>query len=73
MKMKSHYILRHQLAPLLREERLKRKLLPAQIALVCDLSVDTINQIEAGGGVSIRQYRHLIKYYRKKIKVCLVD
>ena len=55
------------------EERLKRNLQPAQIALVCDLSVDTINQIESGGAMSFKKYRQLLRYYHKEIKVKLVD
>ena len=73
MRLKAHHILRERLAPLLVEERLKRNLQPAQIALVCDLSVDTINQIESGGAMSFKKYRQLLHYYGKKIKVELID
>ena len=73
MRLKAHHILRERLAPLLVEERLKRNLQPAQIALVCDLSLDTINQIEVGGAMSFKKYLRLLRYYNKKIKLELVD
>ena len=73
MKLKAHQILRDRLAPLLVEERLKRNLQPEQIALVCDLSADTIKQIEKGCDMSFQKYRRLLRHYNKKIKLELVD
>ena len=73
MNLKAHHILRERLAPLLVAERLKRNLQPEQIALVCDLSVDTINLIESGGEISFKKYRQLLRYYHKEIKIELVD
>ena len=54
MHITSNLILRQHLAPLLRQERLNRGLTPSRIAIVCDLSADTIERIEKGLGVSIR-------------------
>ena len=73
MHTTSNLLLRQHLAPLLRQERLNRNLTPSQIAIVCDLSADTIERIENGLGVSIRKYIHLLRYYHKEIKVELVD
>lgn len=73
MHITSNLILRQYLAPLLRQERLNRNLTPSQIAIVCDLSADTIERIERGLGVSIRKYIHLLHYYGKNIKIELID
>ena len=73
MHITSNLLLRQYLAPLLRQERLNRGLTPSQVAIVCDLSADTIERIENGLGVSIRKYIHLLHYYGKNMKIELID
>lgn len=73
MHITSNLILRQHLAPLLRQERLNHGLTPSQVAIVCDLSADTIERIENGLGVSIRKYINLLHHYGKNIKIELVD
>ncbi|MBQ8660826.1 MAG: helix-turn-helix domain-containing protein [Alphaproteobacteria bacterium] len=48
MGIHSHHLLKEALAPLLAEERQKRNMLPEQVAMACDLSVENINRIETG-------------------------
>ena len=48
MRLKAHHILREALAPLLAEERQKRNMLPEQVAMACDLSVENIHRIVTG-------------------------
>ena len=73
MGIHSHHILREALAPLLAEERQKRNMLPEQVAMACDLSVENIRLIETGAPVSIKKYHRLLFYYNKKIKIILAD
>ena len=69
----SNLILRRHLAPLLRQERINRGLTTSQVAIVCDLSADTIERIEKGLAASVKKYFHLLHYYRKNIKIDLID
>lgn len=73
MQITSNLLLRQHLAPLLQQERLNRSLTPSQVAICCDLSADTIKQIEKGERASIRKYVHLMRHYGKDMKIELVD
>ena len=73
MQITSNLLLRQMLAPLLRKERLKRGLTPSQVAICCDLSADTIEQIERGERAAIRKYVHLMRHYGKDMKIELID
>ena len=73
MTVTSSLILRQHLGPLLKEERLSRGQTPQQVTVECDLAAETIMQIEKGERASIQKYLRLMRYYRKNMKIELID
>ncbi len=67
------FILRNQIASQLRQLRFDRNLSISNIACDCDLSVANIDAIERGEPLSFKKYLCLIRYYRKKIYIQLID
>ena len=67
------FILRNQIASQLRQLRFDRNLSISKIACDCDLSVANIDAIERGEPLSFKKYLCLIRYYRKKIYIQLID
>ena len=66
-------ILRNQIASQLRQLRVDKNLSISNIACDCDLSVNNIDAIERGEALSFKKYFCLIRYYRKKIHIQLID
>ncbi len=66
-------ILRNQIASQLRQLRVDKNLSISNIACNCDLSVNNIDAIERGEALSFKKYFRLIRYYRKKIHIQLID
>ncbi len=67
-------ILRDNLTLLIKEERLKRNLTLAQVAIECELTAATLEKMEQEGSeVSVNKYLRLLRYYKKRIKMELVD
>ena len=66
-------ILRNQIASQLRQLRFDKNLPISNIACKCDLSITNIDAIERGEPLSFKKYCRLIRYYRKKIHIQLID
>ena len=66
-------ILRRQLAPQLQKIRLDRNASLPAIALDSDLSLQNLEAIENAEGISFRKYQRLIRFYKKKLQITLID
>ena len=66
------YLLR-AIAGDIRKLRIERGMSLADIALMTDLSIEAVNKIENGGFVSYKNYRKLLTFYGKRIRISIVD
>ena len=57
----------------IRKLRTERGMSLADIALMTDLSIEAVNKIENGGFVSYKNYRKLLTFYGKRIRISIVD
>ncbi len=57
----------------IRKLRTERGMSLADIALMTDLSIEVVNKIENGGFVSYKNYRKLLTFYGKRIRISIVD
>ena len=57
----------------IRKLRIERGMSLADIALMTDLSIEAVNKIENGGFVSYKNYRKLLTFYGKRIRISIVD
>ena len=64
---------RQEIGPQLRQVRLNKRQTISFVAKQVEFSVDWIGIIECGGKLSLKKYLSLIRYYRKKIHIQLVD
>ena len=53
----------------IRKLRTERGMSLADIALMTDLSIEVVNKIENGGFVSYKNYRKLLTFYGKRIRI----
>jgi transcriptional regulator with XRE-family HTH domain len=57
----------------LRKIRIEKGLTTADVALHCDLSLNSINEIEKGNKVAFDKYCHLLTFYNKKLDIVIKD
>lgn len=57
----------------IRKLRTERGMSLTDIALMTDLSIEVVNKIENGGFVSYKNYRKLLTFYGKRIRISIVD
>ena len=57
----------------LRKIRIEKGLTTADVALHCDLSLNSINEIEKGNKVSFTKFKRLLSFYDKKFKILITD
>lgn len=57
----------------LRKIRIDKKLTTADVALHCDLSLKSINEIEKGNKIAFNKYKKLISFYDKKLEILIKD
>ena len=55
----------------IRKLRTERGMSLADIALMTDLSIEVVNKIENGGFVSYKNYRKLLTFYGKRIRISI--
>ena len=66
-------IWRQEIGSQLRQIRLNKKQPISFVAGQLKFPVDWIDIIECGGRLSLKKYLRLIRYYRKKIHIQLID
>ena len=57
----------------LKKIRIEKGLTTADVALHCDLSLNSINEIEKGNKVSLTKFKKLLSFYNKKFEVVIKD
>ena len=57
----------------LKKIRIDKGLTTADVALHCDLSLNSINEIEKGNKVSLTKFKKLLSFYNKKFEVVIKD
>ena len=57
----------------LRKIRIEKGLTTADVALHCDLSLNSINEIEKGNKVSFTKFKRLLSFYDKSFEVVITD
>ena len=57
----------------LRKIRIEKGLTTADVALHCDLSLNSINEIEKGNKVSFTKFKILLSFYDKRFEVVITD
>ena len=57
----------------IRKLRTERGMSLADFAFMTDLYIEVVNKIEKGGFVSYKNYRKLLTFYGKRIRISIVD
>ena len=57
----------------LRKIRIEKGLTTADVALHCDLSLNSINEIEKGNKVSFTKFKKLLSFDNKRFEVVITD
>ena len=57
----------------LRKIRIEKGLTTADVALHCDLSLNSINEIEKGNKVSFTKFKRLLSFYDKRFEILITD
>ena len=57
----------------LKKIRIDKGLTTADVALHCDLSLNSINETEKGNKVSFTKFKKLLSFYNKKFEVVIKD
>ena len=57
----------------LRKIRIEKGLTTADVALHCDLSLKSINEIEKGNKVSFTKFKRLLSFYDKRFEILITD
>lgn len=65
--------IRRQIGKQLAQIRQERRILQEEVAKKCYLKLRTLDNIELGSGKNWRACNDLLKFYKKKIKIELVD
>ena len=64
---------RQEIGPQLRQIRPAKRQTISFVAEQLKIPVDRVDIIECGGKLSLKKYLRLIRYYRRKIHIQLVD